>query len=155
MNIQDRLEKPTKAELVEAFNNLSRFEALNVYIITKLNYNLFVFIAGIFASLTINLLTNLVGLKLGDLVYFVFFTLSILCSSLLTIYFILFTIRYIELHDVAERETNVEKYINKSFEACYNSLPYSKHKLLWSIIFTILTFIFIFASFLRMNFEFK
>lgn len=151
MKIIERLDKPTKADLIEVYNNLSGLEIIIFYIVTKINYNLFVFIAGIFASYSINLLTNLVGFKVGDLVYFSLYLLSIICSLSLTICFILFTIRYIELQDIAGREINMEKYINKTFEACNNNLIYLKDRLILSILFSILTLIGIVACFIRIN----
>lgn len=151
MNISDRIDKPTREDLIALSNKLSNLDKYIIYIITKINYNLFIFISGIATAMSVNLFTNLVEFKMNCVLYFFAYILLTMFAILLTISIIKFTIRYIEVRDKTSRIIIEEAYINQTFENCISNLKYFKNKFKTSIFYAICVFINILACFLILN----
>jgi hypothetical protein len=151
MKIDEHIIKPTKPSLLKEYDKLDWKEKVIIYIITRLNYNLFVFMAGVFASYAINLLTSLLSYHIVDKIHFYLYLSSIMFSFALTSSFIAFTIRDVEIQDRHSRETNIEKFVNLMFESCIKEMRYLVRELFLSIIFALLTFVSIIACFIRAN----
>lgn len=143
MKVKEKLEKPQKPELLCKFENCSSFELLIMYMITKINSNLFSFISGVIASIPASLLIGLITFKVqrstSGKIYFLVYLLSFIFSTSLCIILFLFAVKHIEINDKAKIETVKVIYINKTVELCLENMISLKRKIVSFIIFCFLT----------------
>lgn len=142
MKFKNKLDFPTKKELVDQFNNCSRFECLIIYLVTKLNENMFSFISGLIANIPVSILLSLTTIKIETSCYGISFAISLVMSFIFAIILLIasfkFTLKHIEINKAADREQNKEIYNNKLYELCFETLNYLKTQLVICLIFTIL-----------------
>jgi len=143
MKINEKLEKPQKPELLCKFENCSSFELTIMYMIAKINSNLFSFISGIIASIPASLLIGLITFKVertaSGKIYFFVYLLSFVFSVIVCIISFLFAILHIEINKKANSETEKVLYLNKVVELCLENMLSLKRKIIVFIVFCFLT----------------
>jgi len=160
MNVKDRLKPPTLEIYVDSFSQLQGLDLICYYILRLVNYNLFIFIAGILASLSVNILTSLMTYVVSDVWNFAFLLSSCLFSFLITIFFTKFTIRFIEIQDFSKQaavqfahtaDDLEEGMTNRTIEKFIQSRIYLRENLLLAIVFSVLLVICMALSFFSAN----
>ena len=160
LKVKDRLKKPTLEAYIADFNKLDGLDLIIYYILRLINYNLFIFILGVLASLSVNILTFLMNYVVSDILYFTFLLASTLFSVLITIFFTKFTLRFIEIQDFskqaaiqsAQTADDVEEGMtNRTIEKFIQSKQYLKHNLSLSIVFSILLVLSMAIGFITLN----
>ena len=140
--IKNKLNEPTKEELVIKFNNCSCFSYLIIYLIEKVNENTFSFISGIIANIPISILLSLTAIKFENSYYGIGYIISLAISIVFSIILLIasckFAIRHIEINKIADRGLNEEIYNNLLCELCFKNLNYLKRQLRICIVFFIL-----------------
>lgn len=142
MKLKNKLDGPTREDLVTQFNSCSRFGYFIIYLVTRLNENTFSFISGLIANIPISILLSLTTIKFETSCYGIGFAISLVVSVIFAVILLIasfkFALKHIEINKIADREQNKEIYNNKLYELCFEKLNYLKIQLILGIIFSVL-----------------
>ncbi len=148
---------PTLNELKNSLANFSVFDLKLLYSFLFIDSNLFSFICGIIVNLPISILFFIVELKLcftlTGYFYLISFIVAFVCSIIMSIFIIKFTLIHIEINKQFDMSNN-EIRTNKLIEYCIKQKTITKVKfiIVKFIVFSILLACALIALFLISNF---
>lgn len=132
------LTPPTTPELKDKFERTNHFELRIIFLVKKVDQNLYSFICGIVTGIPISIVFNLMDMNVSEMpyewCYFVLYLMLLLDTVVMTVAAITFTLLHIKIHEKANHKSRVETYSlietfkNELYQQIFDSMKILKRE---------------------------